>query len=301
MRLRTIRAARVSDAMAMLRAELGEEAVILATRRVQGGVEVTAAQEAEDEPLVIAPQDAPQGSTAARVEVPPAIARHNLPPALAQRLAGAPLPAALGAVLRFARLPLSPGPLLLAGPPGAGKTTTCAKIATRLVLAGQAPLLVTADGRRAGAAEQLAAFARVLNLPLAVAATPAALAKALSRRAEGQPALVDLPGCDPFDDAGARRQAALAEAARGASVLVLPAGLDADEAAETARAFHLLGCRHLLPTRLDAARRLGSVLAAAAAADLALTEAGTGPDVATGLTPLSAEWMAERLAQGVFA
>jgi flagellar biosynthesis protein FlhF len=292
-RLRTITAARMADAMAVLRAELGEEAVILGTRRVAGGVEVTAAQEAsDDEPLMLAP-DAVMGAA-----IPAVLRRHNMPAALAQRLAGRKLEAALGEEFRFAKLPLDAGPLLLAGPPGAGKTTSCAKLATRLVLAGMPPLLVTADGRRAGAAEQLAAFARVLDLPLAIASSPGSLAKALARRAPGQKALVDLPGCDPFDAAAARRHAALAEAAHGTSVLVLPAGLDAEEAAETARAFHLLGCRHLLPTRLDAARRLGGVLAAAAAADLAFTEAGTGMDVATGLTPLAPAWLAERLAQG---
>jgi flagellar biosynthesis protein FlhF len=293
MRLRTIRAARMSDAMAMLRAELGEEAVILATRRISGGVEVTAGQEAEDEPFLIAPEAAPE------IALPPVLRRHNLPAALAQRLAGAPLPLALAQEFRFAPLPFDAGPLLLVGPPGAGKTLTCAKLATRLLLAGTPPLLVSADGRRAGAAEQLAAFARVLSLPLSVASTPGSLAKALARRAPGQIALVDMPGCDPFDDAGARRHAALAEAARGAAVLVLPAGLDVEEAAETARAFHLLGCRHLLPTRLDAARRLGGVLAAAAAADLVLTEAGTGQEVAAGLARLDAEWLARRMMEGV--
>jgi flagellar biosynthesis protein FlhF len=293
MRLRTIRAARMSDAMAMLRAELGEEAVILATRRISGGVEVTAGQEAEDEPFLIAPGSTPE------IALPPVLRRHNLPVALAQRLAGAPLPLALAQEFRFAPLPVEAGPLLLAGPPGGGKTLTCAKLATRLLLAGTPPLLVSADGRRAGAAEQLAAFARVLSLPLSVAGTPGSLAKALARRAPGQPVLVDMPGCDPFDDAGARRHAALAEAARGAAVLVLPAGLDVEEAAETARAFHLLGCRHLLPTRLDAARRLGGVLAAAAAADLVLTEAGTGQEVAAGLVRLDAEWLARRMMEGV--
>ena len=292
MRLRTIRAPRMAEAMAMLRAELGEDAVILSTRRVAGGVELTAAQEAEDEPLVIAPD------AATPTALPPELRRHNMPPALAQRLAGAPLRTALAQEFRFARLPLDPGPLLLAGPPGAGKTLSAAKLATRLVLAGTPPLLVTADGRRAGAAEQLAAFARVLDLSLAVASTPASLAKALARRAPGQPALVDMPGCDPFDAAAARRHAALADAVRGAAVLVLPAGLDAEEAAETARAFHLLGCRHLLPPRLDATRRLGGVLAAAAAAALALTEAGTGQDAATGLTRLDADWLAQRMAEG---
>jgi flagellar biosynthesis protein FlhF len=282
----------MSEALALLRAELGDDAVILSTRRVTGGVEVTGAQEAEDEPLVIAP------TAPATIAIPAALRRHNLPQALAERLAGSKLATALDAAFRFAPLPIAGAPLLLAGPAGAGKTTSCAKLATRLVLAGTPPLLVTADGRRAGAAEQLAAFARVLGLPLAVASSPAALAKALSRRGVSQPVLVDLPACDPFDGAGARRHAALAEAARGDSVLVLPAGLDAEEAAETARAFHLLGCRHLLPTRLDAARRLGGVLAAAAAGDLAFTEAGVGEDVATDLVPMDAAWLAARLEGG---
>jgi flagellar biosynthesis protein FlhF len=288
MRLRTVQAARMADAIATLRAELGTEAVILSTRRIAGGVEVTAGHDADDEPLVIAPDAVP----AARL--PETLRRHNLPAALGARLAGAPLAEALRRALRFDTLPQD-GTLLLLGPPGAGKTLSCAKLATRLVLAGTPPLLVTADGRRAGAAEQLAAFARVLNLPLAVAATPGSLAKALARRADGQPAIVDMPGCDPFEEASLRRQETLNEAARGSAVLVLPAGMDAEEAAEAACVFRSLGCRHLLPTRLDAARRWGGVLAAASAADLALTEGGTGQDVATGLTPLSPEWLAQRL------
>jgi flagellar biosynthesis protein FlhF len=211
------------------------------------------------------------------------------------RLAGGPLPGTLAALLGFAPLPLRGPPLLFAGPPGAGKTLTVAKLATRLVIAGTPPLLVTADGRRAGATEQLAAFARVLGLPLAVASGPPALAKALARREDGQAALVDLPGCDPFCPAAARGLVALLAAARGTPVLVLPAGLDAEESAETAHAFRLLGCRHLVPTRLDAVRRLGGVLTAAAAG-LTLTEAGIGPDAADGLETLTPEGLARRLA-----
>ena len=292
MRLRTIRAPRMADAIATLRAEFGDEAVILSTRHVAGGVEVTAAQEpADDEPLLLAPDIEPPAA------IPAVLRRHNLPASLAHRLCGVKLEAAIAREFRFEALPDGPLPLLLAGPPGAGKTTSCAKLATRLVMAGRPPLLISADGRRAGAAEQLAAFARVLGLPLSIAATPATLAKALARRGADQPALVDLPGCDPFDADAARRHAALADAAQGCAVLVLPAGLDAEESAETARAFHLLGCRHLLPTRLDAARRLGGILAAAATG-LAFTEAGTGMDVATGLTPMAPPWLAQKLSQG---
>lgn len=290
MRLRVIRAARMSDAMAQLRAEMGEDAVLLSTRRVNGGVEITAAQEQDDEPLVIPPEAAAPSRA-----IPAELARHNVPAELAARLSEGRLPAALGQVLSFLPLPQDGTPLLLVGPPGAGKTLSVAKLATRLVMAGTAPLLVTADGRRAGATEQIAAYARVLGLPLAVASGPAALGKALGRRAQGQAALVDMPGCDPFSPASARALAALLAAAQGTPVLVLPAGMDAEEAAETAHAFRLLGCRYLLPTRLDAARRLGGVLAAAAAG-LALTEAGIGQDAVGGLERLTPEGLAGRLA-----
>ncbi len=75
---------------------------------------------------------------------------------------------------------------MLVGPPGAGKTLTCAKLAARHVLRGAAPGVITADGQRAGASAQLAAFTGVLGLTLAVAPTPATLGKALARRVRGE-------------------------------------------------------------------------------------------------------------------
>ncbi|WP_421994815.1 GTP-binding protein [Roseococcus sp.] len=283
MRLRVFRARNASLAIAAAREAMGEEAVVLGTRRVGGGVELTVAWEAV-EPELIPPVATP------RFE----LARHNLPPAL--RFAGSDLAEALAARLDFAPLPLE-RPILLVGPPGAGKTLSCAKLAARAAMAGQSPLIVTADGARAGAVEQLAAFTRLLGLTLAVAAQPEVLAKALQARRPGQPAFIDGFGCDPFDAAQAELLHRLAQAADATPVLVLPAGLDAEESAELARAFHLLGARHLLPTRLDMARRLGGVLSAAAAG-LALTEAGIGPQVAAGLQPLTAIWLAGRLVAG---
>ncbi|MBX6745063.1 MAG: hypothetical protein IRY87_23770 [Acetobacteraceae bacterium] len=289
MRLRVFHAPRMAEAMAMVRAELGAEAIILDTRRTAGGVEVTAALEpAEPIPLVPAPPPPRPG----------ALARHNLPPALAAQLGQGVLAERLAESLGFAPLPDGVArPLLLAGPPGAGKTLSCAKLATRTVLGGGAPLVVTTDDARAGATEQLAAFTRLLGLNLAVAPQPVALAKTLARRVPDQPMLIDTAGCDPFDPAQAEALLLLARAAGATIVAVLPAGLDAGEAADLARAFAALGARHLLPTRLDAARRLGGVLAAAAAG-LALTEAGTGPGVADGLTPLTPDWLARRLEAG---
>lgn len=291
MRLKLYRAPRMAEAMAQVRAELGAEAVILATRRVAGGVEVTAGLDAP-EPILI-----PPGPMAA-VAPPPgaqALAWHNLPSALAAQLGGEDLAERLGARLRFAPLPEGLArPLLLVGPPGAGKTITCAKLATRAVVAGLRPVIVTTDAARAGAVEQLAAFTRMLDLTLAVAAAPGTAVKAVARREAGQPALIDSAGCDPFDPEQATSLRALALALKADPVLVLPAGLDPGEAAELAVGFAELGARHLLATRLDLSRRLGGVLAAAATG-LALTEAGIGPGAAGGLEPITAEWVAARL------
>lgn len=285
MKLRVFTGRSSSAALAEVRAALGEDAVVLATRRVPGGVEVTAALEAA-EPLLIPPEPLPATPR-------PELARHNIPAAVAALLPPGPLESALAQGLRFVPLPEG-RPLLLVGPPGAGKTLTAAKLAARAVMAGAAPLVVTTDGARAGAVEQLAAFTRILRLTLAVAAQPEALGKALAGRAHGQSAILDGFGCDPFNTEHAARLLRLIRAADAAPVLVLPAGLDAEESGEIARAFHALGARHLVATRLDAARRLGGVLAAAAAG-LAISEGGVSPNVSEGLVPLDAAALAARL------
>ena len=97
---------------------------------------------------------------------------------------------------RFEPLPLyaKAPPLLLVGPPGAGKTLTVARLAARLVLAGTAPLVVTADGR---------APARPRSSPPSPGCSACTCwwpaprrrsARALARRQGGAPVLIDTPG-----------------------------------------------------------------------------------------------------------
>jgi flagellar biosynthesis protein FlhF len=166
-----------------------------------------------------------------------------------------------------------------------------------MVMAGTTPLVIAADGCRAGATEQLAAFTRLLGLTLVVACHPVTLSRALARRQEGAPVLIDAPGCDPFDQAQRDELAGMAGAADAETVLVLAAGTDPSEAAEQAAAFAEAGASLLVATRLDVARRLGGVLAAAGAGPLAIAEAGVGPGAADGLTPLTPDFLAARLMQ----
>lgn len=287
MRLKLYRAASVKEAMALVRAELGPEALILSERRVAQGVELTAALEPGDEP------------PASETPRPTAdFAYHGVAPALSARLAGPDLQAALASLLRFGRLGLEPGSrLLLAGLPGAGKTLTIARLATRLVLAGIRPLVITADGRRAGAAEELGAYTRLLGVDLIVAGSPAMLERALATpAAQGSaPVLIDTPGINPFDPAELAGLGELLEAGRACPVLVMAAGQDSFEACEQASCFTRLGVSHVLPTRLDMARRLGSVINTAAAAKLTLTEASIGPAITGTLVEATPAFLAARL------
>ena len=298
MRLKLYRAASVAGAMAQVRAELGSEALILSTRRVGDGVELTAAIEPADEMPEVPQTALPQPQSRAD------LAYHGIPEAIAARLAGSITPSdlarALGRVLRFADLPVHGAdsrPLLLAGMPGAGKTLAVARLATRFVLSGIRPTVITADGRRAGAAEELAAYTRLLGLNLLVASTPSTLARGLASLAGQAPApvLIDTSGINPFAPQDLESLSALAQAADAVPVLVMQAGLHPEEAAEQAHAMATIGVRHLLPTRLDMVRRLGSVLAAAAATNLSLTEAGNGAGATDALVPITPAFLAERL------
>lgn len=271
--IQLFRGADMGAAMAQVRQALGPDAMIVMTRRVGDEIEVTAALDPPEE----------------RADVEHDLAWHGVPDALIQRLNG-PLEPALAAALRWAPLDGS-GAVLLVGPPGAGKTLTAARLATRMVLAGITPTVITADDRRAGAAEQLAAFTRLLDLPLVVAGTPRLIARAIARStaggdaggSAGAPVLIDTPGTDPWTDRALITDLATAASAR--IVLVLPAGLDGQEAAELAEGYASLGAVAMIATRLDITRRHGSVLWAAQ--HLALAEAGVGPGAADGLVPFT--------------
>jgi flagellar biosynthesis protein FlhF len=285
MRLKLFRAAGMAEAMAQVRTELGTDALILNTRKVAGGIEVTAAVEPRSDPI---PQESDRVA---------ALSWHGVPLSLHPLLARGDLEVAIADALRFGPIPLEPyeRPVMLAGPPGAGKTLTTARLATRLVMSGIAPMVITTDGRRAGATEQLAAFTRLLSVPLLVASNCASLSRALTQRRDGAPVLIDTAGVDPREADEAEELKDLATTASAHVTLVLPAGLDPGEAADLAIAHAGCGAMFLIATRLDLAHRLGGVVAAAAASHLLLAEAGIGPGAADGLIPFTPSILAARL------
>ncbi len=287
MRVKLFHAIDEPAAIAQIRREMGGDAVILSTRRVRDGVEIAAALEDENSaPAHPAP------------DVGAALRWHGANDCFCDHLSRDSLETALRANLRF-RPTITDDlsqPLILIGPPGSGKTLTIARLATRLVMGGVKPLVITADTKKAGGTEQLAAFTRVLGIPLMVAGRPELVRRCLARREAKQPVLIDTAGLDVFSSADRGLAMEFTSAAGAMAALVLPSGLDTQEAGDVAAAFASAGADRLIPTRLDLARRLGSVLTAAHAG-LALSDAGVGPGAADGLRPLTPTDLAHRLMQ----
>jgi flagellar biosynthesis protein FlhF len=309
MRLKSFHAPSLGEALTLVRDQWGADAIVVQTEESPGeGAIVVAALESaphdadtfetDDE----AAADDPPGNPAAAVGQ--TLQFHGLPAACRRRLLRAlpdgvevlpALAAALNSVLTFAPLPVSGEQrVALVGPPGAGKTLLAAKLAARAVLSGRRPRVISTDGTRAGGVEQLAAFTRILGVEMKVCVNAADLSTAV-KAARNMPVLIDTPGANPLIEADLQRIAELVNAAGAVPVLVLPAGGDAFEAAETAQAFARLGVSRLCATRLDLARRYGAPIAAAEAAGLALGEISFSPFVGQGLTALSAEVLSRML------
>jgi flagellar biosynthesis protein FlhF len=299
MRLRTFTARTMPEAMALVREQLGGEAIILSTARGNGGISVTAALDQADAPA------AADVIEAAPLEDPvdllhEMLAAHGTPAPLVEKLLSAllettaadpalALAACLDAVFSFAPLSQRPAnrPMMLVGPPGAGKTVSIAKLATRAVLAGHKPLVISSDIIRAGGIAQLESFTCMLGLELHRAESARQLAELTAGAGEDAVILIDSAGINPYSASDRSELAAYLVAASAEPVLVLPAGGDVFDSIEIAHAFASLGTTRLLTTRLDMVHRLGSQLAAADAAQLSFCDASKAPDIAKGLFPLN--------------
>jgi flagellar biosynthesis protein FlhF len=283
MKIRRFTGATMQQALSQVKAALGDDAVILETTYVPGGVSVTAAM--DDDPvagavvrdqelvgevrkllrvvrdLVEERQDA-LGSDVLRLHrllvaqgvdgvIAAALVRET-----SERLAhGGPLDAALADALAPERTAAATRVRLFVGPPGDGKTTTIAKLAAQARQAGRRVALVGTDTYRVGASAELATYGRALGLPVFTAGDPATLAATRGRVGDAEVVLVDTPGAGPGQAAELDEVAALARAA-GPGVgrtLVASAAAGSWAARETAQAFAPLSPDACVLTKLDLA------------------------------------------------
>lgn len=322
MRLKTFSAKSMAEVMAQVREAMGADAIIVSVEQSRKtGVRVTAAADGPVPAEV--PEDAPRTAPSPaeteerrpgvvtrafdEAELKAVVAHHGLPFALADRLIdaarafeAASLPDALGhglaGLVDFAPLGLSaPRPIMLVGPPGAGKTVALAKLAAEALLNGKAVRLITADTIKAGGVQQLDQFAQLMECGAETAAGPDELRHLVTRGPASDLTLIDSCGVSPFSMDELEGLLHLLKASGAEPVLVLPAGLDADDAADTAGIFAKMGARRMIATRLDTARRYGSVITAARAGRLALAGISRTPFVAEALEAPGAMLLARLL------
>src|ERR1700730_16188262 len=149
------------------------------------------------------------------------------------------------------------------GPTGAGKTTTIAKLAARwCMLHGSQDLaLVSTDGYRIGAREQLSSYARILGAPLHAANNGRELAGVLDRLKSKKLILIEPGRMGPRDVRLTEQLAALKlGAARARVLLALPAQGEGHALEEIVRSFAPAAPAACLLTKVDEAASLGAVI-----------------------------------------
>lgn len=317
MRLKTFSAPTLSEAMSAVRRELGADAVIISTGDgPDGAVQVRAAAERSS----VQPSAAPPGRVIERrgaereaargrgegalTRIAKALAWHAPPERACEALmesamsfedgeATATLARALDA--RYAVHPIEAAParpVLLAGGPGAGKSSIAAKLAARAVTQGLAPLIVGTD-TGAGAGAQIKTYAEALKVPLELAEGPNELAQIIDAT-QGTPIIIDVAAVNPFDLESLEDVQTLALAADAEIVAVIEAGIAPADAEDAASLYASIGAGRVILSKLDAARRLGALLAPGEAG-LTYAHISASPYIGSGLAPATALRLARAL------
>jgi len=304
---------------------LGEDAVIVATREERNSVggslfHVTAAIDpdstaaadglGQNEELPSSDWMYEDDSDESMVleELTEAMLRHGVPDEILDQIVSTasvmsidePRPALLAAIeslFKFTPLPTMPGnrPLMMIGPPGAGKTLATAKLAARASMAGMSVEVITTDMERAGGREQLEAFTKLMDIDLKAAKSSSALKEMLLAASATDLVIIDTAGSNPFDTTAMKNLASLIGAIDVDPVLVIPAGTHPEEAGEMAQIYATIGAQRFLPSRVDVARRLGSMLCAAYQGGLAFTDVSATAQVADGLSSLTPKRLTQLL------
>src|SRR5436309_2099156 len=161
-----------------------------------------------------------------------------------------------------------PGPIMMVGLQGSGKTTTSAKLAKRIAeQARRKVLMASLDVRRPAAMEQLAVLGRqvsVETLPVVAGQPPTQIAqRALQAGRLGgyDVVILDTAGRTTLDEAMMAEAADIKRAANAHEVLLVADALTGQDAVNLARAFNdRVGLSGIVLTRVDGDGRGGAAL-----------------------------------------
>ncbi|OIQ97315.1 flagellar biosynthesis protein FlhF [mine drainage metagenome] len=173
------------------------------------------------------------------------------------------------------------GVFALVGPTGVGKTTTTAKLAARCVVRYGADklALLTTDGYRIGAHEQLRIYGRILGVPVHVVRDGEDLRHTLADLRDKHMVLIDTVGMSQRDRMVAEQAAMLMQAGEVNRLLLLNATSRGDTLDDVVRAYageDLAGC---IITKMDETASLAPAVDVAVRHGLLLTYVANGQRV----------------------
>lgn len=303
MLLKRFEARTLPDALAKVRAECGDDALLVETKQTRGGFLVVAAR----------PEVRPARSEAKSGALSLSRWTRGFQP-LADKATAFGLPdnvlAAVEKALLGTRVDLSqPGDpavpglaakvlagllrrenrleeagdgfrtIALVGPTGVGKTTTLAKLAARAKDRGENIAILTLDTYRMAAVEQLRAYADLMAVPFEVCFTATDLRRALQLHADKDRVYVDTTGRSPRDRDALPLLEGNLRAGQCATMLCLAAGTRAADARLVLDAFEPLGLDAVCLTKWDETVAPGEALGACIERGLPLGHVCVGQEV----------------------
>lgn len=173
------------------------------------------------------------------------------------------------------------GVYALVGPTGVGKTTTTAKLAARCVVryGAESLALLTTDGYRIGAHEQLRIYGRILGVPVFVVRDAEDLQRTLAELRGRHMVLIDTVGMSQRDRLVAEQASMLSRSGEVHRLLLLNAGSRGDTLDDVVRSYagdDLAGC---VLTKVDEATALAPALDCIVRHGLTLSYVGNGQRV----------------------
>ncbi|MHB1115279.1 flagellar biosynthesis protein FlhF [Sideroxydans sp.] len=187
------------------------------------------------------------------------------------------------------------GVFALVGPTGVGKTTTTAKLAARAVVRYGADkvALVTTDSYRVGAYEQLRIYAKILGVSVHAVRDANDLKLTLSGLKHKHLVLIDTMGVGQRDSRVAEQNRMFDEAGIGRLLLLnaTSAGGTLDDVVKMYGGPGVIGC---IPTKLDEAVTLGTVLDVVARHKLAMHYIASGQRVPEDLHEVKLDYLLHR-------
>lgn len=329
MKLKIFSAKSMKEALEMVRKSLGDDAVIIDTveQKINGQktVKITAAIEAPApkinphiNPAPI-PRSAPikkslreleeEFMSSETVDLVSSLSHHGLADSIKLRLLDLgqslecetpelTLASALDTMFYFEPITATvpSRPLMLIGPPGAGKTITTAKLASQFILNGKSVHLISTDVYRTGGLAQLEGYASVLKVSLTEAEKPEDLKIALKNATKSNDIiLIDTMGYNPYSTREMNDLHDFLKVTDCEPILVCSAGIDPYEAREISETYSALGVKRFITTKIDVARRYASLLTIAENGRMAFAGVGITPYLGDGIEIINALKLAKLL------